>query len=153
MRKTGGYSCMPLDDIDQKIIGILKNNGRAPHNEIAAKVGVSEGTVRNRISKLMERDILKIQGLVNPAFITEKTYIFLGIKIAINKDTIEMADAIVELPDVHSVTIVTGRFDLLVEVFIEPHNLIDFLSQDLAQTGTVVSVESFITLKSFNKWI
>lgn len=144
---------MLMDDVNQKIIEILKNKGRTPHNEIAVKVGVSEGTVRNRISKLVEKNMLKIQGLVNPTFITEKTYIFLGIKIAINKDTLEIAKAIIELPNVLSATIVTGRFDLLVEVFIEPHNLINFLSQDLAQTGTVVSVESFVTLKSFNKWI
>lgn len=144
---------MELDEIDERIIAILNDSGRTPLNEIAAKTGVSESTVRNRIGKLVRENTLTIRGLINPDHTTEKAYIFLGIKIAINKDTIEVARAIVELPNVRSATIVTGRFDLLVEVFIEPHNLINFLSQDLAKTGTIVSVESFVTLKSFNKWV
>ncbi len=144
---------MKLDRIDHGIIDILQQNGRAPNNEIALAVGVSEGTVRNRIVRLISEQLLRIKGLINPSHITEKQYIFLGIRIAVNKDSIETAQAIVELPNVKSVCIVTGRFDLLVELFTEPHNLIHFLSRDLASTGTVVSVESFVTLKSFNKWM
>ena len=96
---------------------------------------------------------MKIRALVNPTCITEKQCIFLGIKVAINKDTIKTAEAIIKLPDVKSAAIVTGRFDLLVEVFLAPHRLIHFLSEDLAGTGTIVAVESFIALKTFNKWI
>ena len=144
---------MKLDEIDYNILQILEINGRTPNNEIAIKVGVSEGTIRNRITKLIKENFLKIRGLINPGHITDKQYIFLGIKIAINKDSIKTAQSIVALPNVKSACIITGRFDLLVEVFIEPYNLIHFLSKDLAKTGTIVSVESFITLKSFNKWI
>lgn len=148
-----GNQPVKLDEIDREIIQILEENGRTPNNEIASRVDVSEGTIRNRILRLLKSGFMRIRALVNPSCITEKQCIYLGIKIAINKDTIKTAEAIIKLPDVKSAAIVTGRFDLLVEIFIAPHRLIHFLSQDLARTGTIVAVESFITLMSFNKWI
>ena len=142
-----------LDDIDGKIIRILEENGRTPNNEIASRVEVSEGTIRNRILKLIKNGLMRITALINPSFVVDRQLIYLGIKVALNKDTIKTAEAIIKLPYVKSAAIVTGRFDLLVEIFIPSSRLINFLTQDMARTGTIVNVESFVTLKSFNKWI
>ncbi len=46
---------------------ILEVNGRATNREIAESVGVSEGTVRNRIERLIRDDVLRIVGVTNPA--------------------------------------------------------------------------------------
>ena len=148
-----GKKPVKLDEIDRKIIRILEENGRTPNNKIANLVKVSEGTVRNRILKLVNSGFMKISALVNPTYIIEKQCIFLGVRVAMNKDTIKTAETVIKLPNVKSVAIVTGRFDLLVEVFIAPHKLIDFLSKDIPPTGAVVAVESFVTLKTFNKWV
>ncbi|MEM2255054.1 MAG: AsnC family protein, partial [Candidatus Bathyarchaeia archaeon] len=40
---------MKVDEIDRKIIQILKQNGRATYGEIGKAVGLSEGAVRKRI--------------------------------------------------------------------------------------------------------
>jgi hypothetical protein len=52
---------------------------------------------------------------------------------------------------VSSVSVVTGRYDLIIEVFIEPYNLINFLSNNLPTIKTIASTESFVTLNNYNK--
>jgi DNA-binding Lrp family transcriptional regulator len=54
---------------------------------------------------------------------------------------------------VKSVAVVTGRYDLLVEVYVEPYNIIRFLSTELAKIDAIVSVESFIALHCVNKFV
>ena len=55
-----------LDMLDRDIINELQDNGRRPFSEIASKLKVSEGTVRKRVKKLMDMDVFKIAGLIDP---------------------------------------------------------------------------------------
>jgi Lrp/AsnC family transcriptional regulator for asnA, asnC and gidA len=136
-----------------QLLKILEENGRTPNNEIAARVSVSEGTVRNRLKKLAENGLLKIRGLSNPEHRTDRQLIFILVKLEITKKWKEIAQQVSELPNVKSVSMITGRFDLIVELFIEPHNLINFLTEDLAGVGNISSTESLVTIKNFNKWV
>ncbi|MEM1657896.1 MAG: Lrp/AsnC family transcriptional regulator [Candidatus Jordarchaeales archaeon] len=48
-----------IDDVDRKIISILLNDGRKSFSEISIMVGVSAGTVANRIKKLVKRGVIR----------------------------------------------------------------------------------------------
>jgi Lrp/AsnC family transcriptional regulator, regulator for asnA, asnC and gidA len=144
---------MKFDRIDRQVIACLKDNGRISNNEIAIKLSVSEGTIRNRIRKLTENGYLKVRGLINPGKIRDKQVIFLGAKVAVSKDLEKTAEAIAKLPDVNAISIVTGRYDLIIEVFMEPYAVIHFISQDLGKLDSIISTESFFTLKTYQKWI
>jgi Lrp/AsnC family transcriptional regulator for asnA, asnC and gidA len=142
-----------IDDTDRNIIKILRENGRIPNNEIASRLEVSEGTVRNRIKKLTENDLLKVKGLTNPDKGTENQLIFILVKLEMTKNWKDIARDVAKLPNVKSVSMTTGRFDLIIELFIEPHNLINFLTEDLAGVGSISSTESLVTIKNINKWV
>lgn len=43
-----------MDEINRKIIQILQEDARASYTDIADELGVSEGTVRNRIERMQE---------------------------------------------------------------------------------------------------
>lgn len=144
---------MKIDKTDIKIIELLGENGRRPHNEIAEYLGISEGTVRNRMKKLTESNLLKIKALVNPNELTDKQLIYILVTLEITKRWKEIAQKVSELPNVKSVSMTTGRFDLIIELFIEPHNLINFLTNDLASVGNISSTESLVTIRNFNKWV
>ena len=144
---------MKLDSTDHKIIQILEKNGRTPNKEIAARVSISEGTVRNRIKKLIDSNFLTVKGLTNPELWIDKQVIFILVQLEITKNWKEIAQKVSELKAVKSVSMITGRFDLIIELFIEPHDLINFLTQDLASVGNVSSTESLVTIKNFNKWV
>ena len=55
-----------LDNIDKKIISELQKNGRISYKDIAKKLGVSDGTIRFRIKKLIQKKLLKISASINP---------------------------------------------------------------------------------------
>jgi len=145
---------MKLDETDLKILDLLKGNGRIQNNEIASRLSISEGTVRNRIKKLIDNDFLSIKGLVNPDKIQNKQIILIGVRISDSKKMEKTGQYMSSLKDVVAVYMVTGSFDLFVEVFIEPQNLLEFLSVDLAKIDDqILNTESFIVMKSYKKWI
>jgi Lrp/AsnC family transcriptional regulator for asnA, asnC and gidA len=144
---------MKIDSVDLRIVDILAENGRIPNNEIVARLSISEGTVRNRIKKLTDNNILKVRGLTNPDEGTQKQLIYILVTLEITKRWKEIAEKVSKLPNVRSASMVTGRFDLIVELFIEPHNLINFLTNDLSSVNDISATESLVTIKNFKKWV
>ena len=50
---------MMIDNLDKRILEIMKKDSRCPYVEIADKLGVSEGTVRSRVHKMTEDGIIR----------------------------------------------------------------------------------------------
>ena len=48
-----------LDDVDLRIIDLLKQNSRMSFIEIGKRVGLSEGAVRRRVKLLVEKGVIK----------------------------------------------------------------------------------------------
>ncbi|MDI9623514.1 MAG: Lrp/AsnC family transcriptional regulator [Methanothermobacter sp.] len=48
-----------IDDIDKEILHLLNKDGRMSYREISRKLGVSVGTVHNRVEKLMKNGVIK----------------------------------------------------------------------------------------------
>ena len=114
-----GKDDLKLDETDYRILTILEENGRTPNNEIAARLDLSEGTVRNRIRKLTGGNYLKIRGLTNVNMRTDKQLLFIMIKLTSTKHWERTAQKVSALPHVRSVSMITGRYDLVVEIYIE----------------------------------
>lgn len=55
-----------IDQIDSKIICLLQKDGRISNTEIAKILKISEATVRLRIKKLIDEDIIQIVAVSNP---------------------------------------------------------------------------------------
>jgi Lrp/AsnC family transcriptional regulator, regulator for asnA, asnC and gidA len=65
-RKTTNDKRKGLDPIDCKMIHLLQNDGRIPNTEMARALGVSEATVRSRLSRLIEEEYIQIVAVSNP---------------------------------------------------------------------------------------
>lgn len=145
---------MPADAVDRRIISVLNAEGRINNKEIAAKLGISEGTVRNRVRKLTDEGLLRVAGLINPDDSPDKQLMLLGVNIACSRDLAKKAAEIARLEGVQSAYITAGRYDIMVEVWLDAKGgLIKFLSKTLASVEGITSTESFLIMKSFNKWI
>lgn len=55
-----------LDKVDTEIVRILQRDGRTPNTEIAKRLNVSESTVRNRITRLTENQVIQIVAVADP---------------------------------------------------------------------------------------
>lgn len=143
-----------MDEMDQKIIAILTADGRAGNNTIARELGVSEGTIRNRVRKLCESGLLRVSAKINPESVPDRQLFLLGVKVSASKDLCKIAEAIAALNEVQSVCITTGRYDLIVELWLPvKHGLIDFINGPVVEIDGIVSTESFLAMKSLKKWV
>jgi len=48
-----------MDDLDREILDILRRDARTPYTEIADQVGTSEGTIRNRVERMVESGVIE----------------------------------------------------------------------------------------------
>ena len=141
------------DDTDWKIIDKLRTE-YVPNNAIASELGVSEGMVRQRIKRLKENHILTIRALINPDVLENKQLATVAVNVTESQLLGEKALEISELAGVLHVKIVSGQFDLFVEVLLDSNRgLVTFLTEILSQVKGISATQSFITLRSINKYV
>src|SRR3990170_5569738 len=92
-----------LDALERQIVGILLTNGRSTNREIARRFGAPEGTIRNRIDKLLRDDVLRIVGVPNPAKIGLPTTAFIGLQVELS----HLEEVARRLADVREMSFVT----------------------------------------------
>jgi len=144
---------MQPDDTDWKIIGILQE-GWVPNNTIARRLGVSEGTVRSRLKRLKDAGILTIRALINPDVLANKQLVLVAMNVAESRLLECKAQEISGLPNVISVSIASGRYDLVAVVLGDSNKgLVRFLTEELSKVEGIASSESFIMLKSYCKFV
>lgn len=141
------------DETDWKIIEILQQ-GWVPNNTIARALNISEGTVRSRLKKLKEAGILTVRALINPDVLANKQLVLVAITVAESRLLERKAEEIAHLPNVLSVSITSGRYDLIAEVLVDSNKgLVKFLTEELSDIEGITRSESFIMLKNYNKYV
>lgn len=144
---------MQPDATDWKIIEILQK-GYTPNNTIAKELDISEGTVRARLKKLKDAGILEIKALINPDALENKQLALIAMRIAESRLLESKAEEVSRLVNVLSVSIASGRYDLIAEVLVDSNRgLVHFLTEELSTVGGVLSSESFLMLKSYKKFV
>ena len=145
---------MKLDETNKAIIKEL-SNGRKAFSTIAEKIGITENTVRSRVNKLVEDGVLQISGLVNPQYIPEMQVVVMGVKLS-TLDLEEKAKEMLRLKGVISVMVVTGRYDLIVQVVTssaDDQSLLNFFKNELSKIRGISDVETFVVYQSHNYMI
>ena len=143
---------MKLDQLNCDILIRLKD-GRRSFRQIAEELKVTENTVRSRVNRMTESGLMEIRALVEPEAIPGGQIIVVGIKLA-NMDLVKKGEEISRLHGVLSVKVVTGRFDLLIEVLLqEGFSLLDFYTREISKVSGIDSVETFVVYKCYNNKI
>jgi len=138
-----------MDAIDLDIIQQLQHDGRKPFTDIAKELGISEGTVRNRLAKLIEDQVIQIVGMIDPSRVGYDAPAMIG--VSVQPPLLEkVAATVAAFPEVSYLIMVSGEFDLFVEVLCEDRDhLAVFLNTKLLQVPGVVRSQTFITLKTY----
>ena len=132
-----------IDALDQGIIEALQENGRESFRAIAARLGVSEATVRARYARLCDDDILQVVGVTNPLGLGFEQAL-IGLKTTGSPQPV--ADEIASWAEADYVVVTAGQYDLVVEVVAAGRRaLLDVTNRMRALDG-VVSTETFLYL-------
>lgn len=136
-----------LDAVDRYISEALRKDGREPFAQIAERLGVSPGMIRQRYSRLVQDGFLKVVAITNPVQHGLKTMAMIGIRTEGTR-MLEVAEQIAKMEEVVYLVVASGRFDILAEVFCRDHDdLLRFLTEKLHGVEGVRETETFIHLR------
>ena len=140
----------PYDDLNQQIVRLLQEDGREAYDVIGQKLGVSGGTIRNRVTRMRDAGMLRIVAVVDPVAVDYESDAMLGIKTAPGVAPTAVAQRLDPHQAVVYVMWVSGRFDLLVEVVCdEETELTTFLNDHIHGQPDIAHVEVMTRLGMF----
>ena len=140
----------PSDELNSQIIAILERDGRTPFSEIAQTLGVSEGTIRNRVSALRDANMLRIVAIADPVAREYKTDAILGIRVAPGVSPGAVANRFQDDQRVVFALWVAGTFDLILEIVSDDADALQrFLEDEIHSSTDIASVEVMLGMKNF----
>jgi len=141
---------LPTDRLNRQIIELLQEDGRLPYDVIASQLGVSAGTVRNRVNRMRDAGMLNIVAMVDPISVNYATDCMLGVKVAGHVTPKAVADRLGAFREVVYILWVSGRYDLLVEVVCDLEvDFRSFLNAHIFGAPDIASVEVMSNIQMF----
>lgn len=141
-----------------EILKILKKNGRQSPETIAAELELPVNEVVKKIEEYEKKGvILRYKAILNTNLIglaEEETRALIEVKVRPQKDKgfDGIAEKIYRFPEVESCTLMSGTYDLLLEVTGNNiHTISNFVSQKLSQIENVQSTVTHFILKKYKE--
>lgn len=129
-----------MDERDREIIDILNKNSRVSNSEIARILGVSEGTVRQRIERLLK------DGIIKKFTISFGKEVFTSLILI--KVIPEMSQDILEIlkSNYDEIYEVSGSFDYSVRIIAHDLNVINRAADFIRSIEGVIETDTLIRL-------
>src|SRR5260370_213898 len=135
-----------IDEIDQRIIEALQLDGRRPFTKLAAELGISEASVRQRVANLINTHVMQIVAVTNPVKLGFSLASMIGIRVSGDR-LLEVANEISAFEEVIYLIICAGSIDLLAEVVCRDNDhLLSFLTEKLYKVPGVQQAEPYMYL-------
>ena len=138
-----------IDNVDQALIALLRQNARASVATLAAKLGVSRGTVTNRMEKLEQGGLIVGYTVrLRPDAQPEVLRAWMSIEI-VGNDTRRVMASLLGDPGVAALHSTNGRWDVLAEPQV---GSLEELSRTLERIRLIKGIsnsETSIHLESF----
>jgi len=138
-----------MDEMDREIVLWLQEDGRMPYTRIAAELGVSEGTIRQRVKRMVDEGTLQIVAVVEPHYLGWGAVSLIGVTVQAGRVD-GVAQEITALPEVNYLFMASGEFDLFVEAYCrDQEHFVEFLSQKLQQIPGVTHTKTFMIMRTY----
>ena len=125
-----------IDTIDHKIINILKENARLSFAEIGRTVALSPSSVRERIQKLEENEVIKSYSVkLNQNLLGNGLEVFIMLKIFDGKLQ-KIISEINTYPEVQKVFRITGPYNMHMQVVLKDQLHLQHFIDKLTKFGS-----------------
>lgn len=128
-----------LDEVDASILSLVTSDARLSLRSIARRIGMSPGAVSERIARLEQRNIIVgYRAQINPVALGYGVHAMVGVQTEQGPLLAEIIQQLMSIPEVAGVHIVTGQWDLLVELLLHDNaHLLEVV------TGKIYNVRGF----------
>lgn len=139
-----------IDSLDRRILQALRSDSRRPYLEIARDLGVSGGTIHQRMAKMKEHGVVTGNRLaIDYRALGYDVSALVGIRLARAGSSGEMMDRLKSMPEIVEIHYTTGTYGLLVKVVVRSMGeLYEFLSGKLQAFEDIQSTETFVILET-----
>lgn len=133
-----------LDDIDRRIIALLRSEPRALNTKIATLLGITEVTVASRIRSLETDDVIRISAQRD--FRSAGYEILASVDLGVRgRPVADVAKDVAAVEGVSIITVMMGERPLMLLVIARSlKELHDIVAEQLASIEGVISVETMI---------
>lgn len=117
-----------IDQLDLKITEYLQLDGRISYSYIARELGVPEATVRYRVKRLLDEEIIRISAFINTGKLKYENvaYLELDVDPLFFDSTLQ---SLIDMEKISYIASVTGGFNIMMEYVYEDNNdLLEFLN-------------------------
>ena len=137
-----------MDELDQKLISVLRHDARASISELAARLGWSRTTVRSRMARLQQSGevlgysvVLKNDRLQDPV----RGLMMIAIE---GRGTERIIRQLGGLPEVRQIWSTNGRWDVIVEIGAETLEEFDSMLTKIRKLEGVAASETSLLLST-----
>ncbi|SHE40982.1 transcriptional regulator, AsnC family [Litoreibacter ascidiaceicola] len=137
-----------MDDLDHQLLQLLTKDARASATVLARNLGVSRGTIQNRIDRLQHQNVIKRFTVELSAGKTDSqvsAFTLIRLKADDGKATIQSLRRISAILDIHTLS---GSFDLVAEVRASSLSNLDTVLDSIRALPEVAETQSHIRLSS-----
>ena len=135
-----------IDDLDRRLLTLLRADSREPVASLAAKLKVSRGTVQNRIARLTRQGaILGFTLRLPPESDGHRVRAVMAIAIEGERSSAVMA-ALKGFPEIEAVHTTNGRWDLMAELNAESLAAFSAALDGIRQIKGIATTETSILL-------
>jgi DNA-binding Lrp family transcriptional regulator len=140
-----------LDELDRKILDVLRRDGRATLAEVGTAVGLSPSAVKRRVDRLHESGVIVgYAALVDPQAVGDRLEAFIELYCADTVAPNDLLSSVGDLPAVVAAHTVAGDADAIVRVRVqgieELERTIEHLRRDpkVMRTRTMVALSTLV---------
>ncbi len=137
------------DELDMKIIGLLREDGRMSTQRIAAALDSTSPTIRKRIRRLEDTGAMRVVAVTDFAAAGYDVLLAIGVEVeSRNAEAVGMDLA--ALPEVFSVNLTTGVHDIEILVGARTFNeLATFLHEEVAEIDGIGRLSPGLTVEVY----
>ncbi|SET26085.1 Lrp/AsnC family transcriptional regulator [Oceanicella actignis] len=131
-----------LDDIDRKLLALLRRNARTPASDLARRAGVARSTAQARIERMERMGVIRGYTVRTDPHAAEMIRAYVLIQVEPRRAA-AVAAALERMPEIESLHTTSGRFDMAAQVAGRTTALLD---RALDRIGLVEGVRGMETL-------
>ena len=137
---------MPMDELDTKIVDLLRRDPQTSNKTIAVQAGVTETTVASRIRSLTDRRLIRIMVQRDIRALGDNLIAHLDIFVE-GRSVADVGRDLAEIPEISSIVVLMGSPQLIAQVHArDGAGLLETMDQRISKVDGIARMESTISL-------
>ena len=141
-----------IDQIDRKIIEVLRGDGRVTVTELASRIGLSKTPCQIRLKRLIDDGVIRgFRAVTDPVKLGLGHIAFAEVKLSDTREAAlsAFANAVLQVREIEECHMIASSFDYLLKVrTADIHSYRRVLGEKISSLPHVASTSTFVVMES-----